>query len=447
MLRPGLLRAAVIVLPLAAIPCAWGPLRPPRAGEELLAEVESSYQYLQVVRTRMAGRPAVKLEINEGLDSFHSVALEGTAYTDGLYYDYFAAVPFLVAEGVVPQPLRVLSLGAAAGTFSRLFAAAFPGRIVDGVEIDPAVLELGDRYFGGRGGEGSTFTLDARVFVERVPNAYEAVLVDAYERQMYVPAHVASAQFFEAVRRALVEGGVVAVNSGGRTFEDPVVGALARTMAAVFGGAEVFRVPRSRNFLLLARKGKRLDPTLLKPDLGNSEELRAILGKMAFVGAWRRFEAGPPMLDDDRPLLDCLQEEALSRDLGFPGVVPMHGDQDPASVWRSAQEMMTSERDYGAALLLLQHAREATPALRLLAGDVRWYLHDLEGALREYEKASSETGGRLAREAALRVESAAEALAARHVGKSTARFSGVLALGLLALFGVCVWVAGRRLDH
>ena len=68
------------------------------------------------------------------------------------------------------------------------------------------------------------------------------VLVDAYERQIYIPAHVASRQFFDAVHSVLQPGGVVSVNSGGKTFDDPVVRALASTMAHVFGESIAFRV-------------------------------------------------------------------------------------------------------------------------------------------------------------------------------------------------------------
>src|SRR5690606_41988054 len=62
------------------------------------------------------------LRINEGLDSFHSVAFADSPFTGGSYYDYHLITPWLAADGALPPELAVLSLGEAAGTFGRLFA-------------------------------------------------------------------------------------------------------------------------------------------------------------------------------------------------------------------------------------------------------------------------------------------------------------------------------------
>src|SRR5690606_35208102 len=191
---------------------------------ELLAEAESRYQYLQVVRAPEGDTTATSLKINEGLDSFHSVRLAGTPWTAGRYYDWHAVMPLLAGDGARPDPLRVLSLGAAAGTFERVFAAAHDGVVVDSVEIDPAVVALGREHFAAFADGGRVWSgLDARVFVERGDARWDVVLVDAYERQVYLPAHVASVEFFTAVRDRLEPKGVVSVNVGGRNFDDPVV--------------------------------------------------------------------------------------------------------------------------------------------------------------------------------------------------------------------------------
>jgi hypothetical protein len=191
-------RKAPAVLAGGVLLLAWLPLAPHRAAPadtELLAERESAYQFLQVHRANEGAAQVTTLKINEGLDSFHSMARSDTAWTGGAYYDWHVAAGVLARDGIpeAPGSLRVLSLGSAAGTFARVFGAAFPGCTVDGVEIDPTVVELGERYFGGRGAAGvDVGGLDARVFVEQRGETYDVVLVDAYTRQIYIPAHVAS---------------------------------------------------------------------------------------------------------------------------------------------------------------------------------------------------------------------------------------------------------------
>lgn len=449
--RPHARAALWLLVPAGLLPWSHGPLRTPGPGEELLAEVESRYQFLQVVRTKDQNGATVALKINEGLDSFHSVALDGTAFTGGRYYDYHAAVPFLVGDGKRPETLRVLSLGAAAGTFGRLFAASHPGCSMDAVEIDPAVVALGEAHFGGRPESGRVFSgLDARVFVERADGPYEVVLVDCYERQIYVPAHVASREFFSGVERILAPGGVVSVNSGGRTFADPVLQAIAGTMAAVFGEAWAFRVPDSRNFVVIARKGRAIDPSVLEPEVGNTEELRQVLEETARPHAWRRIEPGTLVLDDDRPALDSLQETALGRSLGSGDLVAMRGNTAPDEV---AEQMtsLTENRDPEGALLAAKHASEPTVRTRVLTGDARWHLHDLEGAMLEYGDAF-----RLATGADSnwrdwvrdeRLEPLGQELARRETAWVVARRNGWLAAGAALLLLLLGTAAATRVSR
>ena len=438
-------RFGAALLPLLLAPVDWGGLRRVPEGERRLAQVESRYQYLEVVETAEDGHRVVSLKINEGLDSFHSVAVEGTAYTGGRYYDYHAVLPFLVGEGERPAPLRVLSLGAAAGTFGRLYAAAHPACVLDSVELDPAVVELGERFFGGRGPSGRLFAgLDARVFAERATGPYEVVLVDAYEHQIYVPAHVASHEFFQAVYRLLSPGGVVSLNAGGRSFDDPVVQALARTLASVFGETWVFQVPHSRNYMLVARRDGVVDPGVLRPELAEGDELRAILEQCAAAPRWRRVGPGEPVLRDDRPLLDALQERVLAVGVGAGELLEMAGTEAPAQVDARARELR-QQGDHEAGLAALSSASGPTSLLRFLAGDFRWLGRDLRGAQVEYQAAlelepdaqlSAALGERLGR---LEVE-----LEALERAESIGRSNGWIAASAAAVFVLAVGAAGAR---
>ncbi len=422
-----------------------GPLRAAPAGTEWVAETESAYQFLQVLRAMDGDATVTTLKINEGLDSFHSLARSDTAWTRGAYYDWHTAAAVLARDGVpsAPASLRVLSLGAAAGTFARVFGVAFPGCTVDGVEIDPAVVELGQRHFGARGAAGvDVGGLDARVFVAQAGVAYDVVLVDAYARQIYIPAHVASREFFTAVRGRLVPGGVVSVNAGGLGFDDPVLSALGRTMASVFGTAHAFRVPFSRNFVLVARRDQPLARAVLRTAASSDAELGRVLAQMADDAHWRVFQVDGAVLDDDRPVLDALQHasygEAAAERVTLTAAT---GGGDPAAVGETARAHLVAGRAE-ACLAELGTASAMTPYLRLLAGDARWALHDAGGARAELRAAEAAgvdegLGPHLARRLATVEEFLASTAAARAAGTRNGWLAVAGAAALLALgFGL-----------
>jgi len=441
---------------LAAVPALLlagavrGPLRPPRPGQDLLAERETAYQFLQVLRETQGGGTTTRLAINEGLDSFHSLAIAGTAWTNGAYYDWHAVAPILAADGRVPagSDLRVLSLGAAAGTFARVFAAAYPGCLVDGVEIDPEVVALGERYFGGRHAEGRDYALDARVFVERAGAAsYDVVLVDTYARQIYVPAHVASVEFFAAAKRCLRPGGVLSVNAGGWSFDDPVVGALAATMRSAFGEVRALAVPWSRNFVLMARKDRALEPAVLASARTDVPEFAKVLAHAAKAEVWQRLAPERPVLTDDRPVLDTLQHEALQRARGaetVPRLTVMAGDRDPDEVGEAARALLLEGND-AAVLEAVARAREPTPYLRLLAGDARWARHDVAGAEAEFRAALAAGPAPELRDLlAARARQTGEFLASLGRGAAAATRNGVWAWVTAAAFAGVLVVLLRR---
>ena len=410
-------------------------------GERLLAEVESSYQYLQVVEIEGSDPLQTNLKINEGLDSFHSVAYAGTAYTRGSYYDYHVVAPLLAGDGAVPDGLRVLSLGEAAGSFGRLFGHVYPESSMDRVEIDPAVTALGADFFPGARPVGDEIAMDARIFVDNTDVDYHVVLVDAYEHQIYIPSHLASVEFFTGIAGVLHDGGIVSVNCGGSRFDDPVVRALCSTMAAVFGEAHAFRVPRSRNFVLMARKEGSFAPGVLADVSTDDPELAAILGQMSSEDAWR-VPARGAVLSDDRPYLDQLQEEFYSRGREQPVLLPIRGSRPVDQVLRDVADLRGRGRIEDA-LAMVRTAADATALARYHAGDLRWMLRDPAGALLEYEE-SQRLGGDWPVLAG-NIVGAREELDGRTKAWEVATRNGWLALVLVVVLLGAAVVAGRRL--
>jgi spermidine synthase len=370
---------------------ARGPLRPIDSPLELLEEVESRVQFLQVVRDPTAAPPNVLLRINEGLDSFHSVAIAGSTFTGERYYDWHGIAPLLVTPAVAPGDLRVLSIGDAAGSLRTVYAGVHAGAVVDAVDIDAATMALGDRWFPGPKADGARYVVDGRVFLDHATGRWHVIHVDAYAHQVYVPAHLASREFFAALRERLHDGGVVACNVGALHVGDPVLQAIGATVAAVFGHALAFQIPRSRNALLVAAKGAPPRPAaivqLVPAGLSASDrELWERVLARAAAGPWIDLASAAPVLRDDRPELDRLFASSYIERTDPATTVSMNGPEAAAGA-ESAAYAAAMRSDWTGVLAAVQQSREATPTLREYAGDARWSLRLLHGAAAEYRAA------------------------------------------------------------
>jgi len=233
------------------------------SGERVIFEADTEYQYARVVEDFDGTR---KLELNEG-QAVHSVRRPNSYLTDNIWDEYMI-VPFAAQD---QPPGRIAILGNAAGTTARAYGHYFPQTRIDGVEIDGELSEIGRRYFDMRGPGLRTHTADARPFLRRTKERYDAIFVDAY-RQPYIPFYLATREFFELARDRLRPGGVVVVNAGHPEGSTKLEKVLAATMAAVF--PTVLRDPSEDvNTLLLGTAGSasaqrlRANARTLPPDL------------------------------------------------------------------------------------------------------------------------------------------------------------------------------------
>jgi spermidine synthase len=390
--RAGAGAALLALVGLTLLP--RGPLQPARAGEQLLAERESPLQLLQVVRTPDPVGDRIALRINEGLDSFHSLAIAGSRLTGGSYYDWHAVAPLLAGDGALPAGSRALSIGDAAGSLRTVYAAVHPEAIVDAVDIDAVTLALGEQHFPGPKANGGRYVLDGRVFLQHAATQWHVIHVDAYAHQVYVPAHLASAEFFRAAKARLAPEGVIACNVGALRSDDPVLVAIGGTLASVFGEAFALAVPNSRNMLLVARNGAPLRPETLAgsalavaSDLGAADRAawQRIVATAAVAERWRRLAAGPPLVDD-RPELDRLLGRSYIERDDDGGLVECRGDADPAGV-EAAVYAAARLQAWDRVLALVAGSRQPTPYLRASAGDARWGQRQLRTAAAEYAAA------------------------------------------------------------
>lgn len=189
----------------------------------VLYETQSLYNFIQVRQFKPTPREAVnQLLLNEcvAIHSVYRTRFEQTGdardLLTGSYWDYVVATPFLV-PGRHPSQIQSMAIaGLGAGTTAQLFLAIF-GKdcVVDGAEIDPAVVAAGRRYFGlqDNSPKFKNFHVeleDGRVFLNRLNRTYDLILIDCF-RWPYIPAHLVTRECFELAHNHLTPDGVVAV--------------------------------------------------------------------------------------------------------------------------------------------------------------------------------------------------------------------------------------------
>lgn len=242
-LRPVWRPAVALVLVALVLPL--GPLKDI---PHLLYEQESLYNYIQVTQQPDGTR---QLILNEG-EAIHSIYYPNpTIILTGWYWDYFLAAPYF-NQGFTSQRLqRVGIIGLAGGTIAHQFTQVYKGVSIDGVEIDPAIVNVGRKYFAMNEPNLHVYVQDGRTFLATTQERYDVIAVDAFQ-QPYIPFQLTTREFFSIIRSHLSSTGVVALNTGHTSHDFRLVQAFVNTMSQVFPSVYVLNVPGTFNTEVMA---------------------------------------------------------------------------------------------------------------------------------------------------------------------------------------------------
>ena len=245
-LRWGWMPVVIILLSIWAL---TGPLRSPLEDATLLYEDESAYNYIQVQEDQNGFR---YLYLNEG-QGVHSIWREGQ-YEFGGTWDIFLAAPYFNNPPYQPQHVQnLMVIGLAAGTIPRQYIEVYGDIPIDGVEIDPGIVEAASLYFDMNEEKMPSLTVhtqDGRYVLNQVHDRYSVIAIDAY-RPPYIPWHLTTVEFFQEVSEHLLPNGVVAINVGRTSTDRRLVDAMTATLSAVFPDVYAIDVPRSFNTILI----------------------------------------------------------------------------------------------------------------------------------------------------------------------------------------------------
>lgn len=292
--------ALVLTVGVVLVALFWqgGAMRPPEFGE-LVHEDESEYNYIQVVERD----GAYYLALNEG-HAVHSIYDPKTNLTGGPW-DYFMVAPYFNPD-TQPEDVKSMALiGLAAGTVSKQFTAAYGPIPIDGVEIDPVIVDIGREYFDMNEPNLNVIVQDGRYFLSTSDKQYDVIGIDAY-RQPYIPFHLTTREFFQQVRDHLTPNGVAVVNAGRTRTDYRLVDVIASTMKSVYENVYIIDVNRYTNSIVIGTN----QPTEIGNFRENIERLEPGLirtvGEVSLetgnIREWTEAKPGQVFTDDHAPV-------------------------------------------------------------------------------------------------------------------------------------------------
>jgi len=211
----------------------------PKLPKGVIHQEESIHNIIRVV-----DRPSERLLFLNYAAGAQTVMSKNALLT-GKYYDFFLLGPLM------NQAKSVLFLGVGGGTAVQQILTVYPDVRVVGVELDPEVLTIAERYFGLV--PSSRLVLkaeDARWYLESTSSQFDLIAVDLYVTG-HIPFFTTTIEFFTQLKERLTSQGLLMMHIRSVRSGDELLGPFVRTIGGVF--PSVFVLGKG-NFILVASK-------------------------------------------------------------------------------------------------------------------------------------------------------------------------------------------------
>jgi len=233
--------AALLVLPFIGA-ALFGTLGVDETPTNVVHEQNTFYHRIRVVENPYDGL--------EGPDTRRTLLLDTTIEggqlvrsrevpTDHAYQHHWGLTRLFL-----PTVDRGVFLGGGAFAMPQAVLDHFDGAEVDVVEIDPAVVEVGRKYFrvDDYAGRLHAVAADGRRFLRSTEHRYDFIFGDAYAGIKCIPPHLITREFFELVKSRLTDEGIFIMNIAATpTGRNSVVFQSAvKTLGEVFAHQYVF---------------------------------------------------------------------------------------------------------------------------------------------------------------------------------------------------------------
>ncbi len=209
-------------------------------------ETESAYNYIQV--QEIGGFRYLRLNEGQGI---HSVYHPEELAFQGPWMQVLAA-PFFNPAPYTPEQVQSLAvIGLAGGTISTQASEVFGPIPIDGFEIDPEIIRVGQEFFGMTQANLNPIALDGRWGLEHSDRKYSIISIDAY-RPPYIPWHLTTQEFFKIVHEHMAKDGVLAINVGRAPADRRLIEGLVGTIGTLFPSIYVMDIPDTFNSIIYA---------------------------------------------------------------------------------------------------------------------------------------------------------------------------------------------------
>jgi len=301
-----------LLLPFLVLALQLFPPGAVKPTEDMIYETDSAYNYIQVIRD--GEDTLLKLNEGEGIQSSYHPQKVLTGYV----YDYLLLAPFFRDPRSQPRLVNSMCLiGLAGGTTARQYSEVFGALPIDGVEIDPAIVDVGRRFFGLDLPNLRVIVQDGRYYLAHSDRHYNIVIVDAY-RPPYIPFQLTTVEFFRLVRDHLTADGVVAINVARTETDYTLVNAIASTLKAVYPSVYVIDTQSDLNSIVVApRRPADLASVQARLDSLTDPVLRDVVSRAA-GRIWEFVTPTRETLSDDRAPVEQIIHAIAARYLLGP---------------------------------------------------------------------------------------------------------------------------------
>jgi len=234
-----------VVLIITAILWGQGTIKT-TAGQ--IYETESAYNYIQVLQDG----DFRYLRLNEG-QGIHSIYHPEQLAYQGPWMQFLAAPFFNPAPYALEDVESYAIVGLAAGTIARQATAVYGEIPIDGYEIDPEIIRVGQYFFDMNQPNLNPIAEDGRIGLAKSEKSYTVIGIDAY-RPPYIPWHLTTQEFFQQVFAHLNEDGVLVINVGRAPNDRRLIDGLVATISTVFSSVYVVDIPDTFNSIVYATK-------------------------------------------------------------------------------------------------------------------------------------------------------------------------------------------------
>jgi spermidine synthase len=211
-------------------------------------ETESDYNYIEVIQNG----EFTYLRLNDG-QGVHSEYNPNELFYGGPWEQFLVGPLFNEAAFTPAQVKRIAIIGLAAGTTARQATAVYGDIPIDGYEIDPKIVAVGQKYFGMTMPNLNIHVTDGRWGLEHSGQLYDIIAIDAY-RPPYIPPNLTTREFFQICADHLTANGALVINIGRAPNDRRLINDLGATILTVLPSAHVMDIPGTFNSMLFATK-------------------------------------------------------------------------------------------------------------------------------------------------------------------------------------------------